>query len=355
VKRVLIVLLGALGDVVRGFSILPPLKAHDPSLHITWLVEPKSAGIVKLHPLVDEVLIFDRPYRTQSTMQSLPKQLLASVRSLKSMRDVLNAHRFDVVLDMQRHLKSGFFSWLTHAPLRVGFRRGDAKEGNWLFNNRFIEPIDNSVSKVLHYQQFLPSLGIPIPDAVRFGLREAVSDADLPSLLHEERVSAGADQWIGVVMGSTWDTKNWPVQGYIKLLPLLLARHANSKILLLGDKTQAALGQQVAAAMTTDRVVNLAGSTSLKELLAVLARCTYAVGPDSGPGHLCAAVGTPYIGLFGPTTEARVAPFGQEHLVVRADIGCAPCMRRVCPGLDTLCMRLLTPELVLSRVASLGF
>jgi ADP-heptose:LPS heptosyltransferase len=77
---------------------------------------------------------------------------------------------------------------------------------------------------------------------------------------------------------------------------------------------------------------------------------TVCVGPDSGPGHLAAVVRTPYLSLFGPTDPGRTAPYGSEDLVIRSPIGCAPCYRRRCPGLGTLCMRLLGVESVWGRL-----
>ena len=88
----------------------------------------------------------------------------------------------------------------------------------------------------------------------------------------------------------------------------------------------------------------------MKELVTIISQCRLGVGPDSGPGHIASAFGVPYISIFGPTSPLRVAPVGNEDLVVSAKIGCSPCYRRTCPGLNKLCMRLISVPAVLDRV-----
>jgi ADP-heptose:LPS heptosyltransferase len=97
--------------------------------------------------------------------------------------------------------------------------------------------------------------------------------------------------------------------------------------------------------------MNLVCKTSLLELVAILKAAAVGVGPDSGPGHLAAAVGTPYVSLFGPTSPKRVAPYGSEHLVVESGVSCAPCYKKECPGLEKLCMRLVTVEAVEEKLS----
>ena len=89
----------------------------------------------------------------------------------------------------------------------------------------------------------------------------------------------------------------------------------------------------------------------LTPLARTIAGSKAVVGPDSGPGHIAAALGVPYIALFGATDPVRVAPWGQESRVIRSGVGCSPCERRRCPGLENLCMRTIAPERVFSEVA----
>ena len=120
---ILIILMGSLGDVARGLCLVSHIKAHRPESRITWLVEPKCADLVGLHPQIDHVIEFKR------------KRPVAALRDLYQN---LQKEHFDITLDLQRILKSGFFSLLSRAKRRIGFHRKNAKELNWLFNNESI-------------------------------------------------------------------------------------------------------------------------------------------------------------------------------------------------------------------------
>ena len=328
-SRVLIILLGALGDVVRGLAVVNALKSNDPSCHITWLVEPSSSGIVALHPGIDDVLVFKRK---------------DGVRGVLELRKSLRARSFDVTLDMQRHLKSGFFSWLSGSPRRMGFHRADTKEGNWLFNTAYIEARGDGASKIDHYLSFVSALGLSVPTQVDAGLS------------HITLRSIGGDweknlqrPYMGLILGSSRYSKDWPVEGYQGLLERFSVSDIDT-VVLLGDGSKVEMARQLEAVPSRARIVNAVGKTTLRELVGIIHGARACVGPDSGPGHIAGALGVPHVTLFGPTPAGRNAPRGSEALSVVSSIGCSPCRRRVCPGLDKLCMRLISPEVVLDRL-----
>jgi ADP-heptose:LPS heptosyltransferase len=328
-RNILIVLLGALGDVARGSTLIPPLRRRFPEANISWLVETKSASFVRLNERVDTVYEFVRSRWWEGA------GLLRELRQ----------RRFDLVLDLQRHLKSGLFSFSTGAPRRVGVNRKNAKEGNWVFNTEQCKYIPDSESKMELYRAFLTALGIEEGLDHTGGFRR---EQFLP-LLPDEVVRLPGRR-VGVVMGSTWPTKDLPKQGYQQLIALIL-KETDLSVVLLGDKTQAALGKEIAEVSAGGpRIINVAGSTNLGQLMGVLASSAAVIGPDSGPGHLSSLVGTPYVTIFGPTDPKRVAPFGSETFSIIPAIGCAPCWRRSCPGLNNLCMRLHSPSDMVAQV-----
>jgi ADP-heptose:LPS heptosyltransferase len=323
----LFILMGALGDVVRGMYLVDALKTAQPHSRITWLVEPASAGILKLHPRIDEIVIFDRP---------------KGVRGVLALRKELKKRSFDVTLDLQRHSKSGLFSWFSGAPRRIGFHRKDAKEGNWIFNTEYVEAHGEGLSKVEHYQRFLAKLGIELPTTISSGL-DGVRLENVTSEWASELVG----EYVACILGSSWDSKDWPEEGYAGLLRLLAGR----TVVLLSDKSKVAMAERLEKIASGVRIVNLAGRTTLAELVAVIRGARVCVGPDSGPGHIAGAVGTPHVTLFGPTPALRNTPRGSEALALSSQVGCSPCKRRVCPGLGKICMKLITPESVYGHVA----
>lgn len=329
-QSVLIVLMGSIGDVTRGFSVLSPIRQQYPEATITWLVEPKCEGLVRLHPLIDHVIVFNRS---------------RGIRGIPALWKELQKQEFDVVLDMQRHFKSGVFSRLAPAKRRIGFHPRNTKECNHWFHKEYIEYFPESVSKIANYQAFIKAIG-GIPCGASgpfvFGL-ESFEGGRYPAL------SEGA-KYIGVVLGSSWPSKDIPKGTYLILIQRVLDLFPDFSILLIGDKTHVELAQGLSAELNDSRIFNSAGATDLGGLCTLLARCEVVVGPDSGPGHICSAVGTPYIPCFGPTDPRRVAPAGSEDRVIQSSIGCAPCWRRECPGLDTLCMRMISIEKIIKQL-----
>jgi len=336
-KNILVVLLGALGDVTRGLAVAQALKAQrdfTAEFHITWLVERKCADIVRMCPDVNEVIVFERS---------------AGVRGFFKAVTALRSKRFDIVLDLQRHAKSGLFSWLSGAKRRIGFHPKNTKEKNHWFNTEYIARWNGDVtaaksSKLKAYLSFLTPLDISIPEIPSWNIDETRVDAEL-RFRAGLKVGAAEDR-IGLVLGSSWESKDW--MGFPKLCAQLLAER-RSQIILIGDASCEHKAQELSALDPT-RVVSTAGKLSLAQLVAELRQCTAVIGPDSGPGHISAAIGVPYIGIFGPTDPSFTAPFGSEDLTISAQIGCAPCYRRECPGLGKLCLRLITPAAVMQKL-----
>ena len=320
---------GAIGDVVRGFAVLAPLKRHFPDCTIGWVVEPLCEPLVRSHPLIDNVHLFRREQGFWGYLE---------------LCRILRQQRFDLTLDLQRHLKSGGLSLATAAPRRIGFHRRNAKEFNWLFNNQQIPFFSDELSKLQHYLKFLEYLGVPTDNQIDFGLAELRPNEGSKQLLTELGGS-----YVGVVLGSTWESKNWLVDGYIGLVKKIIAN--GYRAVLLGTSEDSAAAQEIQSCVAPPSgLVNLVGRTALLDLLFVLGGAQANVGPDSGPGHMSAAMNVPYVSIFGPTSPKRVAPYGSEHLVLHANLGCVPCYRRKCPGLGKLCMRLINAEKVWEKL-----
>lgn len=329
---VLIVLMGSLGDVVRALPLPSILRQHRPDARVAWLVDWRWREVVAAHSGVDRILAFPR--------ERTPAPFLRLVADLRALRP-------DVVLDLQRILKSGVASRLTGAPRRIGFHRRDAKEFNPLFNNEFIGPGADGLPKWQHYLGFVEQLGLPVPDVLDFGIRSLGDARNLPDELRgvEGRVVAFA-------MGASWPSKRWPEEGYRDLARIVL-RETPCRVVLVGDRSQQGLAERVALSAPRERVIDLTGRTSLTQLGAILAAACAAVGPDSGPGHLAAALGTPHVTLFGPTDPARVAPYRAGHLVVRSPIPCGPRCGRTCRRREGRCMDAITPAMAWQTLAPL--
>jgi lipopolysaccharide heptosyltransferase II len=296
----------------------------------------KWADLVRFHRNIDRVIVFERAWR------------LAALRKLYQ---DLKSEDFDIALDLQRIVKSGFFALLSRAGRRIGFHRRNAKEFNWLFNNEHIGYHSDDLTKIRHYLKFTEYLGLPAPDVLDFGFSSLSEDEASPPA-----VAALEHPFVAVVLGASWRSKDWSFEGYLELIRHILFT-LKLQVVLLGDNSREALAKDLCQNVNQPGIIDMAGKTSLLELTAILKKAAVGIGPDSGPGHLAASVGTPFVTIFGPTSPNRTAPFGYEDLVVTSALDCAPCYKRRCPEGHNACMVDIKPVQAiekLSRALAMG-
>ena len=330
--RILIVLHGAIGDVVRAMPLAMRVRRGYPHARITWAVEPAAAPLLERHPAIDEQLVFRRELGAAAFAR-----FLGQVRR----------RRFDLALDLQRHLKSGVVSRASGAPRRIGFHRSNTKEGNWLFNSETIAPQPHWSLKLRQYLAFADALGLPA-SPIEFGLALAGDeDARVESLLE-----AVDGPYVAAFVGSTWESRGWFPDRTAAVLSALRERHGLAAVLLGAPGADEAFAREVAAHAQKSGVtnyLNLAGRTTLRDLIGILGRARAAFGPDSGPMHIAAAVGTPVVSLWGATSPLRSAPYGAEDLALVGRVACQPCYLRRCP-IGRVCMAEIGAESVVAAL-----
>jgi lipopolysaccharide heptosyltransferase I len=331
-NRVLIILLGAIGDVVRALPLLGRVRRAWPQAHIAWAVEPKSSPIIEGHPWLDELIIYDRRHAPWSFVP-----FLQSVRR----------GRFDLVIDLQRHLKSGIIGMVSGAPERIGFAAANTKEFNHRFTTRQIEAQPKLRLKLMQYQAFADALGIP-PGPIEFGL-SLTQDEDLRA---RASVAESRRPMVGVILGSSWPSRIYFPESVAAVIRELAQPADGSPGLfpvLIGGAEDAAIGDAVVRALDGLEVLNLVGRTRLRDLIGIFSECAVAFGPDCGPMHIAAAVGCPVVSLWGSTAPERSAPWGNAEFVLHGEIPCHPCYLRDCP-IGRECMRRIAPEQVVAMV-----
>ena len=326
-QRILIVLLGAIGDVTRALPLLTRLRQAYPTAHIAWAVEPVAAALLEAHPALNEVILYQR---TKGPIAFFP--FLRKIRR----------QRFDCVLDLQRHAKSGIISWWSRAPVRLGFHRTNTKEGNWLFNTHTLDPIPDFSLKLRQYLQFAEALQLPESE-VRFDLQL------LPEEKHKavEYLTTTPRPFAAFFLGSRWPSRFWFPHATAMVARTLIDDYGMG-IVLLGGKSEVAFARKVEELLQSP-ITNLTSHTSLRDLIGIFQQAKFAIGPDSGPMHIAAATGIPVISLWGATSPIRSAPWGSEELILQGKTACSPCYVRHCP-IDRRCMQQITPEQVLSLI-----
>ena len=325
--RILVVLHGSIGDVTRALPLAAMLRKKFPGAFLAWSVEPACFPLLQGQKALDEIIVFDRA-RWWKTFGPF----LARVR----------AGRFDLVLDLQRLLRSGVISWWTGAARRVGFHRRDSKEFNWVFNNAHIPPFGDAIPKIEHYMKFADYLGIPrSPLQWQFDLT-AEERAAVDRHLSELRGGFAV-----LFVGTRWESKQWfPAQ--MSRCAELLKRAYDLDVILLGGKDEQQLAKETQGISGVE-LMNLAGRTTLREAIGIIERAKIAIGPDTGLMHIAAAVRTPVISLWGATSPLRTGPHGFDHLILQGRAPCVPCYRRQC-CIGRICLQSISPEQIEGKI-----
>lgn len=327
-RSVLLIRLGAIGDVVNTLVLANALKRAAPGCRLGWAVGPRALPLLERHPAVDTTHLVD---------VSRPASIPAAIAGLR-------AGGYELALDLQRLFKSGLLAWLSGAPERLGYDFNRARELSWLFTNRKLPPHDPQRHVVDQLLEFARFLGVPQP-AVEWRLQ--------PSAAARERAAGillPGQTWVALHLGAGKPANRWPSTGWARLATGLV-RTGGLSVCLVGGPGEVMTARAVEGLVPAGFMpLDLVGKTSLDDLMAVLERASVVVSADSGPMHLAVALGRPVVALFGPANPLRTGPYGQpDNVVGRSDLWCAPCFRkRPCDHYE--CMPGLHAERVLARV-----
>jgi lipopolysaccharide heptosyltransferase I len=341
-RRILIIKPSSLGDIVHALPVLAGLRAAYPRAHIAWLVGSTFLPLIEGHPLLDEVIPFDRG--RYGRMLKDPGALLAFLRFLGDLR----RRRFDLAVDLQGLGRSGFLAWAGGAAERVGF--SDARELAGLFYTRRVRRPPGAEHAVDKNLAVLAALGLPAGPA-QFDLAVKREEHQAARLLLARAMGHVPGAFTAVVPAARWESKLWPPARWAELIDRL---HTDGRgpCVLLGSPADRELAHQVRAASRTE-VISLVGDTTLRELVALLDLADLVICHDSGPMHIAAALKKPLVALFGPTNPRRTGPYGSSARIIAQPLPCVPCYRRRCPLGHHACLAELPVARVLDEVRRL--
>lgn len=318
VGRILIVRLGALGDIVHTIPAAAALRAAYPDARIDWLVEAKHRGILDLVTVIDDIIAIDT--RTIGGW-------IDAVRRLR-------ARAYDIALDFQGLMKSAVFARASGAPRVAGFSIWHLREkGARPFYSETDDP-SGDVHVVEKNLRLLRVLGVETT-TLAFPLAHAPSAA-----LDAVRQSAG-ERFALINPGAAWPNKRWAAARFGEVAGFLREVRALPSIVLWGPGEQP-LAQAVADA--SNGAARVAPPTQIADLVELSRQAAVIVSGDTGPLHVAAAVGTPAIGLYGPTNPRRNGPWDPRDVMVTRFEACACHYRRECRIADWCLNRVTVAE-----------
>jgi heptosyltransferase I len=296
-NNICIVMMSAVGDAVHVLPVINALKRTNPRTRITWVLQPGPAALVRGHRSVDEIVIFDR------------------ARGLAAFADVareLGNRRFDLVITLQVYFKAGVVTALTHAPVKLGFDRGRARDLNWLFTNKKIpaSPVQHVQDQ---YLEFLAALGVSA-DPLEWDLGPWSSEREwqrtFKSSIHRPIAS--------IVVATSKPDKDWFPERWAEVADALHEQFG-MQVVLVGGKSERELA---AERIVMDKARHMPRSelgSGLRKLVAILDASALVLSPDTGPLHMAVALERPVISLLGYTNPKRTGPYRRFHdLIVDA-------------------------------------
>ncbi len=285
--RVCIVLLTAVGDAVHALPVLNALKRHVPGIHLTWVIQPGPAGLVRGHPAVDELVLFDRK---------------RGLRGFVDVHRALAGRRFDLVILLQPYLKAAVIAGFAHAPLKLGYDRARARDLSWLPTNRRVPPRPPQHIQD-QYLEFLAALGIPAEPLVW----------DLDATDEERARYAGLlpphdGPTVACVIGTSKPEKEWPAERYAAVIDALAESHGARTILVGGRSPREDAAADAIRRAAAHPPLDLR-AWDLRRVVYLLSQADVLVSPDTGPLHVGVALGTPTVALMGYTNPKRYGPY----------------------------------------------
>jgi len=306
-KNILIVKPSSLGDIVLALPALTALRRNFPEARISWLVRPEFAALLENHPDLDEIIVFDRKFLGKAWFH--PHAFGALVSLIRRLR----AGSFDVVFDFQGLFRTASLAWLSGCRRRFG--RGRAREFAHIFYTDKVDQDMKCAHLVDYYLRIIQAAGTR-DTGVEFVLPKNPEAAkSVGRLLLSRNVSPG--DYAVFVPGSAHTDKCWPTERFAELADKITAKFGFS-IVATGTEPEAEVVDKLKQQAKVS-VANLAGQTSLSELMALLRGAKLVVSNDTGPGHIAAAAGVPLVLMFGRSNPVRVGPYRRRECVVAVD------------------------------------
>jgi heptosyltransferase-2 len=314
-----------IGDGVMSLAALDALRAQFPSAEIVLVSKPWVSELYWHLPSVTRQIIYnpEKDHKGPLGFWKLVRQL--------------QAERFDAAILFQNAFHAAWMAWCARVPVRIGY----ARDTRSALLTDAVEPPPPAAfgHQAYYYLQLLFRAGlIDRYEPVR-ELRLSVTEPEKEwARRHLARNGlAGPRFLVGINPGAFYGpAKRWLLERYAQVADRLIgALHAD--VLIFGSAAERPLAEEIARAMKHSPLI-LSGTTSLRQLMALLGQCRVVITNDSGPMHLAAALGLPVVAVFGSTDERATGPIGSRTRVVKRPVECSPCGLRACP-IDLRCMK----------------
>ena len=334
-KRILVIKLSALGDLVLSIPALKAIrKKYPPPGKITCLVGRDIQSVLTNCPYLDEVMAYDFKGRDKGFLE------------LFRLGGRLRKNNFDLVLDLQNNRKSHLLSFLSFAPRRYGYQNGKLS----FLLNRGVKETKAALGPLEHQFRILGLLDIELKDK-KIELWPSKEDASyIEEFLDSQWLNKG-QPLAGLHLGSSrkWLTKRWPLDYAAALAERLALK--DIRMVVTGEEMPAPELTYFKGLTEKSRPIIACGRTTINQLTCLIKRCSVFICGDTAPLHIAIGMSVPVVALFGPTDPKRHLPSGENIVLLNKELPCQPCYKPECRKVK--CMEQITVDEVLQAVLEL--
>lgn len=330
-NRILIRGVNWIGDAVMSTPAVKAVRKAFPDSKISLLVKPSIAPIFEMNPNINEIILYEDKF----------KGFMGKLRLSKK----LKKRQFSKAILLQNAFDAALITFLGRIPERIGYSRdgrGFLLTKPITFNNN-----DRKIHHIDYYLNLLRYAGVQAENSPpwiylsineRMSARNTLSDLKMPIL--------------GINPGAAYGSaKRWPPERFAEAASWFMSE-TNGGIVIFGGPSEVKMSDEIykklknqrSGKLETEKIINLAGKISVRELIALISECDIFITNDSGPMHIAYAVGTPLVAIFGSTSPKLTGPVGSGNVVIRADASCSPCFKRTCKNNDMKCMHAISSD-----------
>ena len=322
-KRILVIRLDRIGDVVLSTPVVSALRAAFPHAFIAMMVRPACRDVIEGHPALNEVILYEK--------ETAHRSVRDTIRFARRLR----RHQFDTALVLHPSNRSHWIPWLAGISVRIGY---DRKCGWLLTHRRPHHKQEGEKHEAVYTLELLEAFGITgAPVAPTVAIQPAAA-ARVETFLREASV-APTDRVVAIHPSASCVSKRWMPERFAQVADRL-ADKQRVRVCLIAGPDDVRYAEAVQQRMQQP-AINAAGRLSIGELAALLKRCRLLISNDSGPVHVAAAVGTPVVDIFGRNqaglSPQRWGPLGAGHVVLHKEVGCVTCLAHDC-DIEFLCL-----------------
>ncbi|MCX7661587.1 MAG: glycosyltransferase [Candidatus Omnitrophica bacterium] len=327
-KKILLVKISALGDVILSTASIKAIKKKNPTYRLSVLIGRREKDILLNSPYIDELIVVDFKGKDRSSF------------GLFKLAKILKRKDFDILIDLQNNLRSHLLGFLSGIRERYGFNR---KFGFMLTKRIPYDKMDKGPLE--HQERILKLLGIELGNET-LELWPSKEDCNYVEGFLSSFWLTPNKKLIGINIEASqkWQTKTWPKEYIFKLCQRLIQK----KFTPILTGTEKEYNFVLDLEKNIPGIINACGKTTINQLVCLIKHCSVFVSSDSAPLHIAVAVKTPYIALFGPTDPKKHLVENERGILLYHRLACSPCYKKRCKNKD--CMYAITPDEVLSAI-----